>query len=76
MPRTTESLSCKHCGTKYIEANVSKFCCLFAPKPMGWCAWCGDEVENLTFCSHACSVSFQQDAFVTRTSRPQPAPVV
>lgn len=63
--RTAETLSCKRCGHLYKESTTSKLCCLYAPEPTGWCAWCGDGLKKLVFCCNACAKSYQEDAFMS-----------
>lgn len=60
MNRTTNK--CKGCGTKHRDQVASVLCCLTAPRPTGWCAWCGSDVEQgRSFCSPACSYQHKQD---------------
>lgn len=48
---------CKYCGYKHKIIAAAYACCLFAPEEKtGWCAWCGDSVDNgLTFCNKSCA---------------------
>lgn len=53
---------CVRCGAthpNHLEANV---CCLFAPPPLGWCAWCGEDVpKKQVYCNRTCAVSYERD---------------
>lgn len=57
---------CPACGQRYgVELAVlfAGLCCIMAPPPSGWCAWCGDELEQpgRVFCNRACSVDYTAD---------------
>lgn len=51
---------CRHCGARHESAVAAICCCLFAPAPQGWCAWCGKDCE-LTFCRPACGLEHTLD---------------
>ena len=63
------SSRCPCCGS----INSTGACCLMAPDPKPWCAWCGEDldgdpgrvgnknVERQVFCGPACASSYHQD---------------
>ena len=54
--------ACPRCGERYPTFFEASVCCLFAPDPNGWCAWCGEDLEGKrVFCGHPCAVSFERD---------------
>jgi hypothetical protein len=64
MPTNERTNKCKHCGQKFMTAVESGICCLLAPTPQGWCAWCGEDApKGQTFCNATCSVSYTHDKF-------------
>jgi hypothetical protein len=53
---------CKRCGRRHQGLAQVEVCCLFAPEPSGWCAWCGDDTPPpKVFCKPACAVSFEEE---------------
>ena len=54
--QATDGSRCIRCGALLKRPIDAVACCLFAPKPSGWCAWCGDDVKpGRVFCSPKCS---------------------
>lgn len=57
---------CPGCGEKYsseLAVLDAGLCCVLAPPATGWCAWCGDELEEpgRSFCGRACSIDYAAD---------------
>ena len=63
-PSLNRTPRCPHCGTSHRIVLHVALCCLFAPTPQGWCAWCGEDAPNRqTFCGLACSIDYQAESF-------------
>lgn len=60
MAHTQNTHRCIHCEKRHLGYLSASVCCLFAPKPMGWCAWCGEETKR-SFCKEACAISYRDD---------------
>lgn len=56
-----ETRTCARCRTKYPTLAEAEACCLFAPAPSGWCAWCGNDLPDRSFCNDACALSYRED---------------
>lgn len=54
--------ACPRCGTAQSPLGVAG-CCLRAPKPTGWCAWCGADLvgPRRVFCGSPCALSYADD---------------
>lgn len=57
---------CTRCGTVSGQGRGSalraSLCCLHAPEPTGWCAWCGEVTpEGQTFCNKRCYTEWLED---------------
>lgn len=57
---------CAHCHQKHPSHISAAMCCLFAPKPTGWCAWCGKDCKG-TFCCRPCAVGYRNDVIAARS---------
>jgi len=62
--RTPCSRDCPSCGEPIVHPLDAAICCLLAPPPTGWCAWCGCDLSSpRVFCTPACKASWFQDVF-------------
>ena len=61
----TKNNRCVRCDVKHGDGTAAALCCLFAPKAMGWCAWCGAETR-VSFCSEPCAISYREDVFASK----------
>ncbi len=67
--RTTQTNRCTRCSKRHNDAVSAKVCCLFAPKPNGYCAWCGEDLKDYAFCSQACAISYREDVLASARER-------
>ena len=70
--RTSDTHRCVRCSKRYHDTLSASVCCLFAPKPMGFCAWCGTDLPRGSFCSQACGVSYRDDVLESAAALRRP----
>lgn len=66
---------CSRCGERHAGMAEASVCCLFAPEPLGWCAWCGTDLPGAeVFCGPACALDHATDLTLAWPKHRAPSP--